>query len=333
MDNHFQGSMIKLFSCAKIIVLFTCILTACGNTTSSSGSHPAIYVSFVSHNERSPHLYCDSVTTDQSAYLDNRSLTAEFAQLIVDHNAAWDMQSDYQYLDAVQQWDSDSVMNQTDHVNIIRYLSTLSPSHIVVDAHAHDLSGPNYADVVYMLQTMGAVDHGVVGGFDYQSTAGDWPKFESPLAGSVFPDVAWNAEILWGAATLDHLGKDDVTSGIWHPDPDTFYTNNESEPLVYVGGYNPNYRNLEDYTHAFDGLDDLLSKLKSGTLSAFNIYTVTVFFDQCSMSQDMVDFFSTKISGYEAEVAAGNIYWRTIPDMVQAWKYSYAGKPSILYGQ
>ena len=321
MDNHFQGSMIKLFSCAKIIVLFTCILTACGNTSSSSGSHPVIYVSFVSHNERSPHVMCDPVNTDQSTYAANRLLTLEFAQLIVDRQAAWDMQSDYQYLDAAARWDSD--------VNIIKYLATLDPNHIVVDAHAHDNNGgPNYADVVYMLQILGAVDHRVVGGFLSDS----WGKYQSPIIGAVYP-ITWTPEILWGAGTFNHTGADDVSTGIWHPDTDNFYAHNDSDPLVYVGGYNPNYANAEDYTHAFDGLDDLLSGLKSGGLEPTSMYTVTVFFDQCSMSQDMIDFFSTKISSYEADVAAGNIYWRTIPDMVQAWKDSYAGKPSILYGQ
>ncbi len=59
------------------------------------------------------------MVTKQSGYLANRTLTLQLAQVVIEHGAAWDLQSDYMYLDAVKAWDGDAEKAETGGKNLI----------------------------------------------------------------------------------------------------------------------------------------------------------------------------------------------------------------------
>jgi hypothetical protein len=290
----------------------------------TAGDQPRtrIYATFVSHNERSPHAECDPVVTDQAGYLANRALTRKFAEMIVTHQAAWDMQSDYQYLEAVQAWDTDTEKASTDGKNLIQYLAELSPDRIVLDAHGHtETGGPNYADISYLHELLGAPRNGVVGGFIYDPTESEtWTQFETITTGRVNPAVAWASDILWGGGTLNHQGVDDTSSGVWRPkDASNFYVDDPGAHLVNIGAYwgNP------------EGLTDLLDKLHSGRLEQGRMYTAAIFFNQCTLSDDIVQQLAVDIDAHAADAASGDLVWATLPEIERIWREDYSSTPII----
>lgn len=291
-------------------------------TSTGGGRQPArIYATIVTHNERSPHLECDPVVTDRSAYLANRELTLELAHMVVGHGAAWDLQTDYMYLDAVKRWDTPQEMTLTAGRNLIQYLAELSPGQLVIDAHGHTASGPNYADISYLIGLMGAPRNGVVGGFIYYPSASQgWTQFESAINGRKYPDVTWTADILWGAATMNHLGPDSKASGVWRPKDSThFHTDDPGRRLVNVGGY----------TSDTSGVEDLLSRLKAGRLQEGKIYTATIFLNQCSLTSRKIADLSSFIDAHAADVSRGLLVWATLPEIVHIWREEYESRPTI----
>ena len=279
-----------------------------------------IYVALVSHNEESLQSFCTADFTQRDGYLLNRSRTLAFARMVLDHGAAWDLQSDWLYLEGVGQWDTGSVTANTGGQNLIAYLASLAPNRIVVDAHSHE-SRYNYADVAHLIENLGAPRTGVTGGFIYYPTANEvWTRLESPLAGVVFPSVTWTADILWGAGTYLHLGPDSHVSGIWRPrDAQRFHEDDPARRLVNVGGYT-----------GLVGVNDLLQRLRAGTLLPGHMYTVTIFFNQCTLTDTTAAEQAAVVDAWAADVAAGNLVWATLPDMVRIWRQEYGSIPTIL---
>lgn len=284
----------------------------------ASDRRSKIYATFVSHNEESANYVC---SRQQSAYLDNRGRTLDFARMVVDREAAWDLQTEWTWLQAVQQWDSADVMRDTKNKNIVQYLAELKPDRVAIEAHAHETQY-NYADVVHLIEQLGAARTGVVGGFIYYPLSDEvWTRLEQPLVGSVYPETIWNAEILWGAATFNHQGPDSHASGIWRPrDAAHFHEDDPNQRLVNVGGY----------TGGQDGLDDLLSRLHAGTLEPGRMYTVSIFFEQCNLTDELLQTYTTVVDGHAADVAAGDLVWTTLSEMARIWREDYGSAPVIL---
>ena len=323
---HTCLSFFRPLSLLPVLLLsaFSAGLVSCNDTGSTStGSSPRtrVYATFISHNERSPHAECDPVTIDQSGYYTNRAVTLKFAQMIVEHQAAWDMQSDYAYLDAVKNWDSAEVMASTDGRNLISYLADLAPERIVLDAHGHTEDGPNYADISYMHEALGASRNGVVGGIiSFPAYAEDWTSFEYTVSGRVFPDVRWTADILWGAGALSHQGLESTAAGIWRPkSADDFYADEPSRRLAYIGSYRG----------TASGLGELLDKLHAGQLENNRMYTAAIFINQCTLTDEAVQQMADVIDLYAADAASGDLVWVTLPEAARIWRDEYASTPVI----
>ena len=136
------------------------------------GPSPAptrIYVTIGSHNETKGNPPCDRILTpnvpDCAPYLKNRAATIEFAKRVVAAGAAYDLQSDWLYLQHVASCDVGDVLQSTQGKNLIQWLAELAPGQISVDPHSHEAGGYNMADVAKMLVDLGAPDSGIVGGF------------------------------------------------------------------------------------------------------------------------------------------------------------------------
>jgi len=198
-----------------------------------------VFAAFVSHNEEAAsNPPCAPVVTGRERYLANRAAVVTLARAIVERNAAWDFQSEWQYLQAVQAWDDAAVTGATDGKNIARYLAELSPSHLAVDAHSHERSGWNYADVAHLLAGLGVPPTGIVGGYIANpSSAETWTRLRQPLRGLRAPYPTWQALALWGGGSANH--RDDArASGVWRPlDPERFFEDDPAQALFNIGGW------------------------------------------------------------------------------------------------
>ncbi len=288
--------------------------------TGSDIKKTRIFATFVSHNEENIQVVCTNDFSKQAGYLENRRLTHTLARAIVEKNAAWNLQTDWLYLDSVKKWDTGSVLNDTDGKNIIKYLSELSPKNIVIDAHAHE-SKYNYADVVFLLQGLGVKDSKLVGGFIYYPYDKEvWTRFENPVSGVNFPQFSWTADILWGAATSLHQGPDSRVAGLWRPkDAEHFHEHSPERRLINVGGY----------TGDEQGIADLLDKLEKGELEEGKMYTVGIFFNQCTLTDEVNNSIIAIIDKYKQDVEKGNLVWATLQDIVRIWKEEYSSEPVI----
>ena len=158
------------------------------------GVAPArIYATLVSHNEEVPNPLCTPVVTDPSAYAENRAQVVAMAEAVVAHHASWNMQNEWQFLQAVKTWDTPELRAKTDGKNLIDWMAQRSPTNIEVDAHTHGKIY-NYADVVKMLEELGAPRNGVVGGFIYYPTVSQiWTPLRNEVVGIWALTVSYTA--------------------------------------------------------------------------------------------------------------------------------------------
>lgn len=304
------------------------------NTSRPNATKPArIYVSFVSHNEDSINRgaagICYSVTETQDGYLANRDLLILMAKIIREHQGAWDIQSDWTYLKAIEKWDTTTVKSNTSGKNILKYLAETDLNHISVDAHAHEVIHQNgtpqynYADVAYLSQNLGLIDAGVVGGFAYTPSSQEvWTRFQNPLFGNVYSNFSWSPKILWGAASAakNHQGEEHA-SGIWRPkDPQHFFEDDPNKTLVNIG----------DGGNISANVTKLLEKLKNGELENGHMYTVTIGFNQCEMTTSMIQTYADLIDSLKSDVAAGSLVWAPLPKMLNDWKNIYNEAPTVV---
>lgn len=345
-------------------VLWACVAlgllgVACGEVSSSpdaglprdAGPPPParIYASFVSHNEDDLNDLCASRLFGLSAtpagpsagatvpprdlYLAMRAATVELAQTIVEAGAAYDMQSDYPFLDAVDRYDDATVMASTGGQNLVSWLATFAPGSVTVDAHSHEhryLGEPvSYADVAALVAELtGLPSTGVVGGF-LAAPAGDedWTRFR---AGPVVAlrvrsaGYAWSPGVLWGSGSPMHVADVDI-SGVWRPtDGDHFDVDDPASTLPNIGVWYPTEESAR-------GLDDLLGRLHAGTLEAGHLYTVTIMSTHCDLDAARIAEVRSIVDAHAADVAAGDLVWATLPEVLRAWREDYGAVPTILH--
>jgi hypothetical protein len=284
---------------------------------------PVIVVTLVSHNElaTTKNPDCTTVTGDETAYLANREYTLKVAEVVRQGKIAWDLQTDWDYLQATKQWDSAAVTTTTGGMNILPYLAQLDPSYIAVDAHAHErifaAGGYNYADLVYELGQLGVADNGIVGGFlSTPPEKENWTRFRQPLVGlqSAFE---WSPKVLWGGASLNHT-DDPTAAGIWRPkSPEEYFTDAPAQALFNIGVYaGPNKKEKDS------GLSDILERYRSGELSTPGLYPISIMLAQCKLDGSSEAYIQSLIDKFAGPVAKGEMVWATLPQIVSAWQNS-----------
>jgi hypothetical protein len=88
--------------------------------------------------------------------------------------------------------------------------------------------------------------------------------------------------------------------------------------------------NVGGFTSDAAGVDDLLTRLRAGSLEEGRMYTASIFVNQCGFSADETAGYARFIDDHAADVASGDLVWATLPEVVRIWREDYASAPVIL---
>ena len=223
-------------------------------------------------------------------------------------------------------WDDEALTATTDAKSVVKYLAELSPAHVTVDAHSHEKSGYNYADVVQMLSDLGVPATGVLGGFIATPPSSEnWTRFRNgPLRGLRSPYPLWSPSVLWGGASGQHR-DDPHASGVWRPkDAEHFFEDDPTQSPPNIGGY------TSDRVSG-DGVAELLYLLRTGRLEEGHMYTATIMVDQCNLDADRTILTTVRdiIDGFAPDVATGDLVWATLPEVLRVWREEYGSTATV----
>lgn len=313
---------------AALVALVGAAAGGSGSDAAAQAAPPArVYATFVSHNEEAiSNPPCAPVVTRRERYLANRVAVLDTARLVLERGGAWDFQSEWQYLQAVAAWDDAAAIATTDGKNVVRWLAEIAPDRIAVDAHSHERSGWNYADVAHSLQQLGVPPNGIVGGFIASPASLEvWTRLRAPLVGRRPPYPVWQAQALWGAASPGHRDDPDAT-GVWRPrDPERFFEDDPAQSLPYIGGWTSDEA-------AGDGLADLLDRLRTNRLEPGRMYTATIMIQQCNLDSDaaLQPAIAAILDRFAPDVATGDLVWATLPTVLRTWREEYGQAPVVV---
>lgn len=279
----------------------------------SSPPPTRIYATIVSHNDDWPaNGPCNAMATG-GRYAANRDAALAFAEMVIERDAAYDLQTALDYLELVEAEGDD----------LFRQLAERSPEHVVVDAHAHQgLTDPyNTADVASRLEGLGVPTTGIVGGFVVcPSTMENWTDYwELPVTGRRYPGYEWSPIAMWGGGSPGH-SCDPELSGMWRPlGPDELTVDDPSRELIAIGNGIP--------------VEQMLALLSAGALEEHRMYTATLMVSQCNFDlpgdPSSPAAVAAAIDALAPEVEAGHLVWATLPELVEIWRDDYGMAPSI----
>ena len=316
------GVVVVIIAIALVIVVGTYFYsnhskdkgTINNNSLQQNTGKPAIYATIVSHSEdSSPRFnYLDT----EEGYVEGRDAVLKMAKFVKDTGAAWNYEPEWRFLEAALKYEKGEVLSNTNNKNILRYLS--EDMGFQIDPHSHELQGYNYADVAYLINQLGVTPSKVVGGFiAFPTESAIWEKFRSPLEANKY-SYSWDADVLWGAGTSQHVGDEQKKSGLWKPKSESdFFTNDANANLIYLGG-------CADIDLLVDSI--YISK----TAPADKMYNVVIFIAE----DDLQD--TGKFSNYELQIEQINEYvqkgyvkWATFDEIVNIWQTEYNSEPNM----
>jgi hypothetical protein len=204
--------------------------------------------------------------------------------LLADYGIEWDWQSDQPVVQAMVDYENDPALtSQTDGKNILVYMQDLGVS---LDPHAHT---NNYADIVYLMEQLGAHASSVIGGLTFVECGREFMgladfmswhdeielQSDGHVYGSDFAQAKWKPEILSDPGMGGHW-MDDFSTGVWRPgDEDDFYTDQGDGNIIYIGEGYPHDTTIIGQTQASgaqvyssDGqyIKELVDMIKDGEL-------------------------------------------------------------------
>lgn len=288
-----------------------------------------LYLAFASHNEDSNNELCAPVNASQVRYLANRAALLRVAQTIYEGGGAYDMQTDWEWISRTSQWETDEIRRATTFgQGIIQLLATAATNQVRVDAHSHEHNGYNYADVAYMLQSMGAPSTGVVGGFIANpASAADWVRFRSPLTGQRYPGFSWQPTALWGGGSGNHT-NDQSASGIWRPrNPVGFFTDDPNQTLINIGN-----GTSENGAYTAAGAVAVFQRLQAGQLEQGRMYTASLMLSQCDFDTNpaVLPYVNAVLAAAAPYVLSGDVVWAPLPEMARIWRNEYGSQAALV---
>ena len=324
-------------SAVPMVVFLLSSLVGCDSTEGGDAGVSAmprtrVFATIVSHNEQDNNPGCGPVLADEASFLENHANTLAFARAIAEAGGAYDLQTDYRWIEQMQLWETDIHRTETAGQNLLAYLSAAFPGQVAVDAHNHESErggpmrrGISYADVAYLLNQLGVPDTGVVGGllwYPYEDQ--DWLRFRTPVSGRSY-EYTWQARVLWGAATRNHAGPDSEASGVWRPrSAEGYHEDDPTQTLMAFGSFDSKF---EETGGA--GIAELVRQVRAGEHPEGVMLTVSVFFDQCVLDSEDIAAVRTFIEGHQDDVAAGDLVWAPVPEVIARWQSEYDSRAYI----
>ena len=252
------------------------------------------------HNEEPRMGHYPDFVNDEVAFWQHRVALIQFVDMLDANGVMFNWQSDRNFLLAVGLYDTGTP--ETNGKNLVRYIK--EDLGFEVDPHAHETLY-NYADVACLIEALGVTVSNTAGGFLAAPTEDSKLKYLwQPITGTQYPTYTWQAEILWGGATLFHINEQSLwVSGVWKPkDKYDFLEHDNAAPLPYVGGYGRN------------NCDVLIEKQQNGELEEENIHTCTLFVGQTELlRQGFIQQFEQQIQALDT---AGSIRWVGLGEVI-----------------
>lgn len=266
-----------------------------------------VYVSFVLHYEenfnQTPHYF-----------LNQRNALRFLAQYLRDEGITLNLQPDWAFMAAMMAFEDEEMRQSTGDKNILRYLKEDLGHEI--DPHAHEQeNGYNYADVAYLIELQGVTPSNIAGGLivdpPYNSK---YDYLTQPIQASRF-NYTWQAQWLWGDATVNHV-NDTPASGVWRPkDQDHFYENDDTAPLPCIG----------KFRNSLEGVYELIQRLEDGRADPGYLYTATVFIGQNNVAEmhRVIEATMLTLRQYESQ---GKLIFASLGEIQSIWVSDFEGK-------
>lgn len=280
-----------------------------------------VYLTFVTHNEKNENY------TNFSYYILRRNIIVQLADCVVLKNVKWDFQSDWKFLVAVKQFDTGSVVLNTNGKNLLKWL--VEDKGISCDPHAHE-SQYNYADVAYLHTQLGILPAKITGEFIYNQIIGgnNWENLETGIYGRVHTTYFWKPDILWGGGTPNHV-NDPMNYGAWKPQSmSNFYIHDSTKHLTLIGnGCSNKIFDTTTVTSALDNIRKVISALEYNLIPDTGFYTSTVFMSVGQLNTSQLNKMKQFIDSMSVYVSQGKVQWKSINELYGYWNTVYGKKP------
>lgn len=296
-----------LFTCCLLITIL--IPSGCSANWSMSPFQPEpgttpVYVSLVIHLE-------ESFPQNARAFARTRGDLLEIADFCLQHQLRFNLQTDWAFMTAMQQFETPEMRAQTGGKNLLLYLR--EDCGMEIDPHSHE-HRYNYADLAFLLDSCGIEVSNIAGGLiAAPAELSQLERFQAPIKGKNF-DYVWQPDYLWGGGTPNHRDEP-AASGIWFPlDRGHYYENGDgsSVSIPAIGGY----------TGEISDIYKLVDKIAGGQAPAGHCYTACIMFNQGRLKQDLL-LLQEEISRLEQMQAEGSIRFVSLQELIQVWQTDY----------
>lgn len=305
----------------KKLLLILCVisLSACSPNIESDPKNPhaVIYVAIASHNEE-PSLKQPDYLQSEEFFEEHRAGLVEWANMLHDEGVLYNWQSDWNFLQAIQEYDQGSP--ETNGKNVAVWME--EDLGFETNPHAHE-SKYSYADVNYLMEAIGLDPVAIVGGFLAAPVSDSKVDYlNKPVDGLVY-DTTWTAEALWGGGTGLHINEEGLwASGIWRPASAADFFTNDPNSIPNIGNYSSDW----------EGLSKLIELNENGELDPNKIYTITIMNDQKNFIEEgYIEDFRTEIEKFQAYAEDGTLAWVTLSQMLEIWEEDYNSEPNLLH--
>ncbi len=286
-----------------------------------------VLVAVAIHSEDPGNVHTPDFRTNQTAYAEFRGDLLRFADLMASNDLPWSLQSDWNFLLGVQQYEVDApdtnLLARTAGTNVILYLARHRGVEMV--PHSHEGFGYNFADVAWLLQELGVEPAGVVGGhiydpaeFSYQ----DWPRFIPGLACQHYTNgFVWKPYLLMGSGTPLHVAEP-VATGLWRPaSSNAYFTDQPTNTLACFGVWESTTQHLAR----------LLRDVETARLPTGRLYTAAWVFPHHGLTND--SYFLTNVAAsvahLRAQANAGRLEVVRFDEAYRIWQDEYGAAGSV----
>lgn len=298
----------------------------------TSGITP-IYVTVVSHNERTGDEFSDS-----EAYQAYRASLLKTLKILKKYGAAYHHGSDYKFLDAVKEFDvpGKKAVKATNGKNVIRYL--VEDYGFREDPHAHEDGFNNYADVTYRVQDLLGGDIPVIANGVNQFDLEQYGHLTNGESGISNPDFSWSPEIIFSPGIPNHpTCLERHYSGIWKATGtgQDYYRHDPLGKLTVIGkAFSSVDGELFDSAAAWASSADfiiaLVHLIESGKAPSGKLYTANLFFNEKKMlEQDLHSDLKKVLQKLKTYVDEGKVVFKHADEIKDIWEREYGSEPNI----